>query len=140
MTIEEILIQLKNEGWCVIDEVIPAGEVGAVRDSVIATVKAAEATEDPTRSLTVARGSLINLDQSFAPYLTHPNIVGVAESLWGSTSRSPSPRRWSISLVTSPRDGTQTGRSTRSMRGHPRTVSRYPDAYHGDIHAVRLHA
>ena len=83
MSVEGTLQRLKGEGWCVVEDIIPAGEVDAVRESVVATVEAAEAATDPTRNLKVARGSLINLDQSFAPYVSDRRVVDVAESLWG---------------------------------------------------------
>ena len=83
MTNEETLSRLKWDGWCVVEGVIPDDEVSTVRESVLATVKVAESATDPTRAMKVVRGSLINVDQSFAPYVSDPRIVRVAEALWG---------------------------------------------------------
>ena len=38
MTVQEILLHLKLDGWCVIDGVIPSDKVDAIRESVEATV------------------------------------------------------------------------------------------------------
>ena len=39
MTFEQALLRVKMDGWCVLDGIIPADEVAAVRDSVSASVE-----------------------------------------------------------------------------------------------------
>ena len=99
MQTEEILSHLDVEGYCVIEGVIPADEVGAVRASLAATMqKEYEAAME--RAATVrAKGhriggagvqavpGILNLDQSFAPYLTDARITGAVRALFGDFYR-----------------------------------------------------
>ena len=88
--------KLREQGWAVVPSIIPPAEVAAVRESTLATLARRDATEaacrDPAghgghRSELARRvpGSWISVDQSLAPYLTHPQILGVAEDLWSTT-------------------------------------------------------
>ena len=99
MQIEEILNQLDVEGYCVIEGVIPANEVGAVRASVAATMQK-EYEGAMERAATVrAKGhriggagvqalpGILNLDQSFAPYLTDARITGAVRAFFGDFYR-----------------------------------------------------
>ena len=98
-TVDEILGHLGVEGYCIIEEVIPPEKVGGIRDSVFGSHKTqaeeADAKADKVRGqghrigATGVRGvvGLLNLDQSFAPYLADERIVGAAEELFGQFVR-----------------------------------------------------
>ena len=87
-----ITSQVRKEGWAVVPDVIPAGEIAAVRESVMASWKAHQ--ESPSKYMA---GSFLNINAALAPYLTDRRVLGVAEQLWGPrgvklTSVSPVPR------------------------------------------------
>ena len=84
MKLDEVLLHLKVDGWCVVDGVIPSDDVTAVRESILAT--AVRMTAQETRGVDAAKG-LIASDQSLAPYLSHERVYGVAEALFGSHVR-----------------------------------------------------
>ena len=97
--IERHLARLEVEGFCVIEEVIPAAEVGAVRDAVLAAVESV-AEETLAKAAAVrAQGhrlnalgvqavpGLLNLDQSAAPWLAEPRIMAIAGALFGDWVR-----------------------------------------------------
>ena len=79
-SVDEILGHLKVDGFTVIREVVPRDRVAAVHDSV-------EATSQLDEYKNSGGSHLIEFDQSFAPYLADPRIIGVAEALWGPYSR-----------------------------------------------------
>ena len=83
--LQELLDQLILNGWCVIPSVIPSNTVKEVRDSVLATV-AKHKLDDPRGGLDKISG-LINFDQSFAPYLVHPQLLGLCQALLGEQIR-----------------------------------------------------
>ena len=79
------LEQLRREGWCVIPAVIPAESMAAVRGSVLATSRA---HADASPELLEAQGvlhlpSLINYDQSLAPYMASRALLDVIEEHLG---------------------------------------------------------
>ena len=73
---DEALRRVQVEGWCVIDGVIPQDELGAVRDSVSATL----AGRDELRGV-------IACDRSCAPYLVDERVTAIAEGVFGPASR-----------------------------------------------------
>ncbi len=81
MAIDETLLHLKVDGFSVIEGVIPDDEAGDVGRSVAATT-AAKGRKGGTAGIDATSG-LISFDQSFAPYLADPRIVGPAEALFG---------------------------------------------------------
>jgi len=82
---DEKLLRLKLDGWCVINDVIPEDKVGAVRESVIATT---EKHRNPNAPKQIGHLSgLINYDQSFAPYLADERLLGLIKALLGSHVR-----------------------------------------------------
>ncbi len=85
MDIDPLLLQLRTGGWCIIEEVIPQGEVERVRRSVLETVTRHRAPNAP-KDIGFVPG-LINHDQSFAPYLADPRLVGLAARLLGGHVR-----------------------------------------------------
>tara|TARA_Y100000588_G_scaffold325140_1_gene358719 strand:- start:118 stop:918 length:801 start_codon:yes stop_codon:yes gene_type:complete len=83
MTAEETLGQLQLHGWCVVENVIPAVEVEAVRASVERS--AAPYAINGKRSIDIP--DVLNVDQSFAPYLANEAILAPLRLLWGSHIR-----------------------------------------------------
>ena len=79
MTVEETLFHLKLHGWCLIENVIPAAEVNGVRQSIEAT--AADYARPDADSINIP--DVLNVNQSFAPYLAHEAILGPLRALWG---------------------------------------------------------
>ena len=82
---EQLLLQLEMNGWCVLEGVVPADQVEAVRDSVAATVAA-------NRNLGAPPGighlsAIINYDQSFAPYLADARLMSLVHHLLGANAR-----------------------------------------------------
>ena len=84
MTAEEIVFELQLHGWCLLEEVIPAQEVGAVRQSIEQTAQEwAKSQPNSKPSASISVKDILNLDQSFTPYLAHEKILGPARALWG---------------------------------------------------------
>ncbi len=83
--IEEQLLRLKLDGWCVVDAVIPEDEVRAVRESVAAATDRHNRPDAPSKI--GHRTGLINYDQSFAPYLAAPRFLSLIKALLGSHAR-----------------------------------------------------
>ena len=63
-------------GWCVLKDIIPAAETDRIRKRVLGVT--AEVREGVGQIL-----GLINCEQSFAPYLADPRILGLAEAFFG---------------------------------------------------------
>lgn len=74
-------------GWCLIEDVIPSDEVVAVHDSVLCTVDKYKHTRKNAPKNIGAVSGMIAYDQSFAPYLVEPRLIGLAESLLGPELR-----------------------------------------------------
>ena len=100
MTVERIIEHLTLDGYCIIPEVIPYDEVGAIHDSLAETALAQGrlhgldvkiAQQPPPHPLagdpsTYGYGptyGLLSLNQSFAPYLADDRIVGTLKAFWG---------------------------------------------------------
>ena len=81
MTVDEMKDRIVEDGWCVVEEVIPSAEVEGVRESILATA-ATHRLADPRRKLDKVSG-LINFDQSFAPYLAESRLLGLCQALLG---------------------------------------------------------
>ena len=87
MNVDHMLLQIKVSGFCVLPEVIPANQVGEVRESVLETVRQRGATSGfaPQGSSQIA--GLINYDQSFVSYLLEPRLADVVTELLGDHYR-----------------------------------------------------
>ena len=76
--IEAHVLQLKEEGWCVIEGVIPQDEVDAVREEV-------ETSQEEYRRFREEHGAwarnVIAFMPSFATYLADKRVLGVAKAL-----------------------------------------------------------
>ena len=81
MTVDEIVLHLKLDGWCVIDGVIPGDKVDTIRERVESTASEPDNPAAP-KGIGFAAG-LISREQSFAPYLADRRILGAAEAFFG---------------------------------------------------------
>ena len=77
--------RVREVGYCLIEGVIPAGEVAAVRDSVLAVVPDQRNPDAPANVGAVS--GLINYTQAFAPFLTEPRLLGLCKALLGEQVR-----------------------------------------------------
>lgn len=95
MSITEQLRQLQVDGLCVVENVIPANKVDAIRDDIVAVQRAHAARAEAELAKTRARGhrigvtgvgnfkQVINESQSIAPYLADRRILDIAEACFG---------------------------------------------------------
>lgn len=84
MEVKDVSVRIKRDGWCVVEGVIPASEVGSIRESIVKTVDFHEHSEPDEFGVTnPSRRGLINYDQSLAPYLANKYVMGVTNELWG---------------------------------------------------------
>ncbi len=93
--IQKILMHLEVEGYCLIEDVIPAGQVEAVRQGVADCLQAhfdqSQQRADAVRAQGHRLGGagvqslpgIINHTQVFAPYLIDTRITGAVEALFG---------------------------------------------------------
>lgn len=99
LALQTALHHLKLDGFCVLEGIIPADQVGAIHDDIVATQAAHNAAAETEQAKTRARGhrigargvgalkQVINFTQSFAPYLAHPRIMEIVEALFGHYAR-----------------------------------------------------
>jgi len=80
-SIDEALLHINMNGFCILDGVIPADKVGAVRRSIEATVESSGRTTLIQGAKT--RKGLISYDQSLAEYLADERVLGIAEAMLG---------------------------------------------------------
>lgn len=97
MKIEEILFHLKLSGWCVLDGIIPEDEVEDVKESIVLSAENQVAGQKDSEGRGQAQGAevydtsgsevairnLINVNQSFARYLSDKRILDSAKVLFG---------------------------------------------------------
>ena len=83
--VRQALMHLDLQGWYVLEDVIPADRVGEICQHVEETVSR-HGTGKNIQGLGSRKG-LLAFDQSFAPYLADPRILGVTEALFGSHYR-----------------------------------------------------
>lgn len=83
MTLTQMRQRMYVDGWCLIEDVIPPDRIGAVRDSVLRTVDTWKHTRRNAPANIGAVSGMVVYDQSFAPYLAEPRLLGLAESLLG---------------------------------------------------------
>jgi ectoine hydroxylase-related dioxygenase (phytanoyl-CoA dioxygenase family) len=110
MTVDYIVGLLKVNGWCVIEDVIPAEEVASIRDAVCRQV--AEQREERERLLTGARADghrvgsaglgcaqdIVSTVPAIAARLADRRLVGAAETFFGPHVRISS----TSAIVTNP--------------------------------------
>lgn len=88
------LAKLRDVGYCVLPQVIPANRVPAVRDSVLSAAISNAPSAEALKKGVVHLPALLNYDQSLAPYLAvRDPLLDVVEEYLGPGAR--------ISFVTS---------------------------------------
>lgn len=85
MSIEQHVLHLKINGWCILDDIIPAQEIAAVRDQV-QTATAKYRNPDAPAHIGHVSG-FINYDQTLAPYLADRRVLDLAEAMLGPFCR-----------------------------------------------------
>lgn len=85
MTLDQTLLHLKIDGWCVVEGIIPEDKVGAVHESVERSTVAHRNPNAPGGIGHVP--GFIRYDQSISPYLADRRILGLAEALLGEHVR-----------------------------------------------------
>ena len=85
VAVGEMQRRLEADGWCVVEEVIPRDEVDGVRASVLATLEQRKQADD--RGHVGKISGLINYDQSIAPYLAAPRLLGLCKAPLGDYVR-----------------------------------------------------
>ena len=73
-------------GYCVIEGVIPPGEVDAIRESMVKTLVSIDDKNASSESMD--KGAILKYDQSIAPYLADRKIMDVAEAIFGPHVRA----------------------------------------------------
>ena len=99
MSTEEKLHQLKMNGYCVLEGIIPEDKIDKVRESVVAAQAAHHERAEAELAKTRSRGhrvgvqgvanlrGVINETQTFAPYLADERIMAITDALFGSYVR-----------------------------------------------------
>jgi ectoine hydroxylase-related dioxygenase (phytanoyl-CoA dioxygenase family) len=82
MDLDQSLSGIQTNGFCIIEDVIPASQCKDVRDSVLATVEQDRGNYNPETAVGFLPG-VINHNQSFAPYLADQRLLGMADRLLG---------------------------------------------------------
>ena len=92
MTQSEMQRRIAEDGWCVIDAVIPPEAVAQVRDSILATV-AAHKLPDPAVSSTRCRGWSTSINP-LSPIWRSRGCWACAKRFWASTCAFRTPLVW----------------------------------------------
>ena len=99
MSTAEKLHQLKMNGYCVLEGIIPEDKIDVVRESVVAAQAAHHEKAEAELAKTRSRGhrvgvqgvanlrAVINETQTFAPYLADERIMTITDALFGSYVR-----------------------------------------------------
>ncbi|MBM3265062.1 MAG: phytanoyl-CoA dioxygenase family protein [candidate division Zixibacteria bacterium] len=81
MTLEQALRRMDTDGFLVVDDVVPSGEVSAVRESIRETT---QRHQNPNAPLHIGHVSgVIRYDRSLAPYLANPRVLDIVCALLG---------------------------------------------------------
>ena len=90
---------IERDGFCIVDGVIPASEVGAIAAEMVAAIERNRPDSEVERAKTQSRGhrigtpgvanlkQVINEVQSFAPYLADRRVLDLIESFFGEWAR-----------------------------------------------------
>ena len=87
MALNELLLKMRVEGWCILESVIPPDVVADVRESVLSTVEKIGSRSSFAPSGVQVIAGLINHNQSFAPYLVDEHLVELITALLGAHFR-----------------------------------------------------
>ncbi len=90
MTLDEILLHLTVDGFCVVEDVIPEPEVDAIRKSALASFAASKVKPPYKNSSGESddHAGFINVDQSIAPYLADERVMAIVEAVFGPHVRA----------------------------------------------------
>ena len=77
--IADLCLDLADEGYCYIENVIPVDQIDRVQQEVQRDVMAHSLLEPPKGYVP----GLLRVNQSLAPYLAHPRVLGLAEAVFG---------------------------------------------------------
>ena len=81
--VEDVLFQLQLQGWFLFENVIPRDQVGAVGKSVEATAREVRRKSGDTPSPYVVINDVLNVNQSFASWLSSPRLLDPLRALFG---------------------------------------------------------
>jgi ectoine hydroxylase-related dioxygenase (phytanoyl-CoA dioxygenase family) len=99
MPLEAIVSKIEQEGYCVVDGVIPADKVEAIRSEVVAAQRAHNEEAEAELAKTRSRGhrignpgvavlkQVINATQCFAPFLADKRILDAVQHFFGDYVR-----------------------------------------------------
>lgn len=85
MTLEQALVRMEIDGWCVLDDIIPSERVAAIRESVMDSVAKYRNPNAPQHIGHVS--GFVRYDQSLVPYLADPRIMNLVHKLLGPSAR-----------------------------------------------------
>jgi ectoine hydroxylase-related dioxygenase (phytanoyl-CoA dioxygenase family) len=95
----ENLRRLQMDGFCILEDIIPADQVGAVKEDVVQTQATQHQEAEGEMAKTRSRGhrigargvanlkQVINATQSFVPYLADRRILDTVEAVFGPHAR-----------------------------------------------------
>ncbi|MEO1995012.1 MAG: hypothetical protein ABGZ17_07020, partial [Planctomycetaceae bacterium] len=90
-SVEELDIQLRASGFCVLESVIPAARCAEIRDSLIETVEREHVHYETGRRAAEKRvgftPSVVNHNQSFAEYLADERLLELVRRVLGAHIR-----------------------------------------------------
>lgn len=81
LNVEQTVVRLRQQGYCVLEGVIPGDRVDLIRRRVELAVRQHGSIDDSSR--VGSRKGLIAYEQSFARHLADRRVLGVAEALFG---------------------------------------------------------
>ena len=81
MTLESQMQAMRTEGWCVLDDIIPADRLDQIRNRVIASTNRHRNPDAPANIGHVS--GFLKYDQSLAPYLADRRLLDLAGALLG---------------------------------------------------------
>ena len=106
MTVETITRQIKEEGYCVIEDVIPSQAANHLRESLLRITVGKRSLAERREAEIKAKGHrvgtpgvtnilmLIHETPEFAPYLADPRVLGAAKPCSAPTSESAQRAAW----------------------------------------------
>lgn len=83
--IDTLTDSVREKGFCLVENVVPEERCAEIRERLLAVIDRQRAPTAPERVGFVP--SVINYDQSFAPYLADPRLMKISKSLLGENLR-----------------------------------------------------
>jgi len=85
MNIEPLIDDVRENGFCIVEDVVPQDHCVEIRESLLETVERQRLSTAPKNVGFVP--SVINYNQSFAPYLTDSRLMQISTALLGQNLR-----------------------------------------------------